>query len=60
MTFIQNLRSAGVEASIDVYPGLFHALDMLTPFRKASHQAAEAFDAHFAYAMDHYFAPQTR
>ena len=60
MTFIQNLRAAGVEAAVDVYPGLFHAFDMLTPFRKVSHQAAEAFDAHFAYAMDHYFAPQTR
>ena len=60
MTFIRKLRAAGVEASVDVYPGLFHAFDMLTPFRKVSHQAAEAFDAHFAYAMNHYFAPQTR
>ena len=60
MTFIRKLRAAGVEASVDVYPGLFHAFDMLTLFRKVSHQAAEAFDAHFSYAMDHYFAPQTR
>ncbi len=58
ITYIQNLKEAGIEAEIDVYPGLFHAFDMLLPFLKASRTAAYHFDRHFAYAQKNYFAPQ--
>ena len=44
-------RRAGVEATVDVYPGLFHAFDMLLPFLKVSRRAAAAFEAHFEYAL---------
>ncbi len=58
MTYVQNLRKAGVEASVDVYEGLFHAFDMLLPFLKVSRRAAAAFEEHFEYAVQHYFAKQ--
>ena len=45
-------------AEVDVYPGLFHAFDMLLPFLKVSRQAAEQFRRHFSYAQQHYFARQ--
>lgn len=58
LAYADNLRKAGVEASADVYPGLFHAFDMLLPFLKVSKQAAARFEAQFAYAAEHYFAEQ--
>ena len=56
--YVERLRRAGVEAHLDVYPGCFHAFDMLTPFRRVSRAAAAAFEAHYRYAAEHYFAPQ--
>ena len=58
MAFIDNLRRAGVEAGIDVYPGLFHAFDMMLPCLKVSKQAGAEFDRRFEYAAEHYFAIQ--
>ena len=58
LTFIENLRSAGVSAHVDVYPTGFHAFDMLLPFRKISKDAIAAFEAQYRYAAEHYFAPQ--
>ncbi len=58
MTYIQNLKNAGVEASVDVYPRLFHAFDMLLPFSKAGRQAAAAFERQFEAARLRYFAKQ--
>lgn len=56
VTYIENLKKAGVPAEIDIYPGLYHAFDMLTPFRRASKIAGARFDEHFIYAQKHYFA----
>lgn len=58
LAYIDNLNRAGVEAAVDVYPGLFHAFDMLLSFLKASKKAAAAFETRFEYAARHYFAPQ--
>ena len=58
LTFVENLQKAGVEAKVDVYPGCFHAFDMLLPFMKVSKQAAKAFEEQYLYAAEHYFAPQ--
>ena len=58
LTYVERLREAGVAAEVDVYPGLFHAFDMLLPFLKVSRQAAEQFRRHFSYAQQHYFARQ--
>lgn len=59
LTYIENLKRAGVTASVDVYPGLFHAFDMLLPFLRASRRAAAAFEAHFEQAMHCFFAAQS-
>lgn len=58
MAFIDNLRRAGVEAGVDVYPGLFHAFDMMLPCLKVSKQAGAEFDRRFEYVAEHYFAIQ--
>ena len=36
LTYIENLKKAGVEAKADVYPNCFHAFDMLLPTKKIS------------------------
>lgn len=58
MTYIENLRRAGVPARVDVYPTGFHAFDMLLPFRRISRQAVEAFEKQYAYAAEHDRAAQ--
>lgn len=58
VAYIENLKKAGVPSEIDIYPGLYHAFDMLTPFRRISKIAATKFDEHFLYAQKHYFAEQ--
>lgn len=59
MTFIDNLKKAGVEAAVDVYEGLYHAFDMNSPKLDISKEAIERFNERFAYAKEHYFAEQT-
>ena len=48
--YIRNLKRAGIEAKLDIYLGLFHAFDILLPFRKVSRRAAAC--------LGHYFAKQ--
>lgn len=55
-TFIENLRRAGVEAGMDVYPSDMHAFDMMRPDDPLSRTAAERFCTEFSYAAEHYFA----
>lgn len=58
LSFVENLRKAGVEAKVDIYPKCFHAFDMMTPFREVSKQAAATFEKEYLYATEHYFAKQ--
>ena len=58
VTYIENLRKAGVPARVDVYPTGFHAFDMLLPFCRISRQAIEAFEKQYAYAAEHDRAAQ--
>ncbi|MDY2939076.1 MAG: alpha/beta hydrolase [Fusicatenibacter sp.] len=58
LTYVENLKKAGIPASVDVYPNCFHAFDMLTPMRKISKQAAAEFEKQYLYAAEHYFAEQ--
>lgn len=48
--YIDNLKAAGVQAELDVYPGLFHAFDMLLPFLPVSRRAARRFGEQFVRA----------
>ena len=60
LTYIENLKAAGVEASVDVYPNWFHAYDMFFPFKTVAKQAIAKFEEQFCYAAEHYFAPQNK
>ncbi len=56
--YVRRLREAGVEADADVYPNWFHAYDLFFPGKKIVRDAIAAFEQHFAYAAEHYYAPQ--
>lgn len=58
LSYVENLKRAGVAAHADVYPTGLHAFDMLTPFRRISREAAEAFEKQYLYAAEHYTAAQ--
>ena len=58
LTYIENLKKAGVEASVDIYPDCFHAFDMLMPFRKVSKKAIARFEEQYLLACEKYFAKQ--
>lgn len=58
LAFVENLKNAGVEAKVDVYPGCFHAFDMMLPFLKVSKKAIAEFEKQYLYAIEHYFAEQ--
>lgn len=58
LSFIKNLRDAGVDAHVDVYSGCFHAFDILMPFSKVSRQAAAEFEKQYLYAAENYCATQ--
>ena len=55
LTFIDNLKKAGVKASVDVYSTNMHAFDMLKPGLEISKQAIKKFEENFEYALSHYF-----
>lgn len=57
--YVHRLRDAGVEAECDVYPNWFHAYDLFFPTKKIVRDAVAAFEEHYQYATEHYFAPQT-
>ncbi len=58
LQFIDSLKAAGVEARVDVYDGMYHAFDMSEPDHPVSREAIRRFNEMFAYAKEHYFAPQ--
>lgn len=60
LTYIENLKKAGVEACVDVYPNCFHAFGMLLPFRKVSKQAIVEFEKHYLEASKKYYAEQDK
>ena len=60
LRYIENLKAAGVEAGVDVYPNWFHAYDMFLPFKTVAKQAIAKFEKQFCYAAEHYFAPQNK
>ncbi|MBQ6802451.1 MAG: alpha/beta hydrolase [Oscillospiraceae bacterium] len=58
LQYTENLKKAGIEAEVDIYPGCFHAFDMLLPFKKESRKAISEFEKHYLYACEKYFAEQ--
>lgn len=56
LTYIDNLKKAGVEANVDVYKNWFHAYDLYFPFTKKGKNAIQKFENKFVYAMNNYSA----
>ena len=56
LTYIENLRKAGIHAEVDVYHTNMHAFDMMKPKLAISKEAANKFNEHFEYALGHFFA----
>lgn len=54
--YVDRLRAAGIPAEMDIYHTDMHAFDMMRPDDAISRRAAEVFEEHFAYAVEHYFA----
>lgn len=59
VSYFERLRAAGIPAKLDVYHTDMHAFDMMRPDTEMSIEAAKVFNRHFAYAKEHFFAPQT-
>ncbi len=60
LTYIENLKNAGIEASADVYPDCFHSFDLFLIFSKKTKAAKKKFEEHFEYALKNYRAPQRK
>lgn len=60
LTYVENLKLAGVDAEVDIYPNCFHAFDMLMPWKKVSRQAACKFEKQFQKALQTCFNPQPK
>ena len=58
LTYIDNLKAAGVDAKVDVYEGMYHAFDMSEPESCTGSEAIKRFNERFAFAKEHYFADQ--
>ena len=58
LTYVENLRKAGIPAFVDVYKGRVHAFDMMLPWTKQSRLASKSFKRYFSYAVKHYFVKQ--
>ena len=58
MDYIGHLKAQGIQAEVDVYHTNIHAFDMMKPELRISDIAAKRFNRQFAYAKEHYFAPQ--
>ena len=56
VSFVKNLKAAGVSACMDVYHSDMHAFDMLRPDWEESRKAIRKFEEAFLYAKEHYFA----
>ncbi|MBQ9072398.1 MAG: alpha/beta hydrolase [Bacilli bacterium] len=60
LTYIENLKKAGIEACVDVYEDWFHAYDLYHPLKKITKKAIANFEKEFVHATKNYFAKQER
>jgi acetyl esterase/lipase len=58
LDYVRNLEKAGIPAYADVYPGGYHALDMMEPDSKAAKLAKERFITVFEHAKKYCFSRQ--
>lgn len=58
LAYVDALRKAGVSAEVDVYPGQYHAFDMMEPNSAAAREAVRRLCEAFRTAQRQCFAPQ--
>ena len=58
--YIADLKQAGVPAEIDIYPGCFHAFDLMCPKTSVAQEAVKKYCEKFRYAAEHYLSPQPK
>lgn len=56
LTYIKNLRKAGVHTRLDIYTGAFHAFDLLGTHTQLSKLAINNWQRAFKYATDHFYS----
>lgn len=54
--YIEDLKSAGIHAEMDIYPTNMHAFDMMKPKLKISKEAIDKFNKKFEYALEHFYS----
>ena len=52
LRYVRNLQEAGVEASVDVYPGKTHGFDLVFPYLPESRKARRVLMEHFRRALE--------
>lgn len=57
--YVEGLRSAGIEAKFELYPGCYHAFESVVPKAQISREATNFLLDSFAHAVDNYKAPQS-
>lgn len=58
--YVKGLREAGVPATLTVYPGGYHAFEVLAPFAPLARRAQREFMRAYEQAVARDFAPQAR
>ncbi|MDO3409806.1 alpha/beta hydrolase [Saccharibacillus sp. CPCC 101409] len=56
--YAERLREAGVPVEFELYPGCYHAFDMMVPKADVSRRATAFFMRAYKHAAEHYFAAQ--
>ncbi len=56
--YVKQLKQANVHAVCKVFPGAYHAFDMLVPWSKSAKEARKYIMKQYRYASKHYTAPQ--
>ncbi len=56
VAYIEELRRAGVPAEVDVFPGCYHAFDMVGADKQIGKEATRAWVERFKFAAENYYA----
>ncbi len=58
ITYMENLKVAGIPAEYQVFDGCFHAFDLMGAHSAPGKESRELLRQNFRYAVEHYFAAQ--
>jgi acetyl esterase/lipase len=58
LAYVEELQKVGIPAKVDVYPGEYHAFDVMEQSSEHAQTARRTLCAEFDYAKAHYFAKQ--